>query len=85
MSFVGAFIPVRDLICLKCIAVARHPRHEFDVDDDGIVHELQEDRNVKIIIPPFTFPYSTTISTTVNIISNTIQFNSINSLFKVHV
>ncbi|CAC5381783.1 unnamed protein product [Mytilus coruscus] len=56
VSFIGASIPVRDLVCLQCIAVARYRRHEVEVDEKGLTYELHDDRNIKISIPPMTFP-----------------------------
>ncbi|XP_071173539.1 uncharacterized protein [Mytilus edulis] len=71
VSFIGASIPVRDLVCLQCIAVARYRRHEVDVDEKGLTYELHDDRNIKISIPPMTFP------NTSKVLSKVVSWNKV--------
>ncbi|XP_052059590.1 uncharacterized protein LOC127700211 isoform X3 [Mytilus californianus] len=63
ISFVGVEIPLTQLKQLQCVAVARHPRDETEVDEGGKEFEPEGDRNIKLKFPPAAFPGITTVAT----------------------
>ncbi|OPL21680.1 hypothetical protein AM593_08501, partial [Mytilus galloprovincialis] len=63
ISFVGVEIPLTQLKQLQCVAVARHPRDETEVDEGGKEFEPEGDRNIKLKFPPAAFSGMTTVAT----------------------
>ncbi|VDI49803.1 Hypothetical predicted protein [Mytilus galloprovincialis] len=63
VSFVGVEIPINQLESIQCVAVARHKRHEIEVDEKGKVVEPDVDRNIKVRFPQKAFPGKTTVAT----------------------
>ncbi|CAC5373111.1 unnamed protein product [Mytilus coruscus] len=63
VSFVGVEIPINELENIQCVAVARHKRHQTEVDEEGKVVEPVVDRNIKVKFPKRAFAGKTTVAT----------------------
>ncbi|CAC5381793.1 unnamed protein product [Mytilus coruscus] len=63
VPFVGVEIPIEQFENLQCVAVARHKRHEIEVDEEGKVFELEADRNIKVRFPQEAFAGKTIVAT----------------------
>ncbi|CAG2190528.1 unnamed protein product [Mytilus edulis] len=63
VTFVGVEIPIEHFENLQCVAVARHHRHEIEVDEGGKVFEPEVDRNIKVRFPQEAFAGKTIVAT----------------------
>ncbi|XP_076113369.1 uncharacterized protein LOC143081020 [Mytilus galloprovincialis] len=63
VPFVGVEIPIEQFENLQCVAVARHHRHEIEVDEGGKVFEPEIDRNIKVRFPQKAFAGKTVVAT----------------------
>lgn len=82
-TYVGTIIPVENLECIQCMAVATHRRQEVILDMTGRTFELEWDRNIKITIPDNTFSQTTRMTTKVNLYTGVAKLNNCSYLSEI--